>query len=74
MLREEHEREIEELRARVKELEGMVPRWVPWDSDERRNLVKAGWGGIGGDELINDKWHRLMVPPIPLPGEKRDDV
>lgn len=61
------EKEIEELRARVKELEEMVPRWCEWDSDARRDMTKAGYMGIGDDELIGGKWHRLMVPPIQLP-------
>ena len=52
------EKEIATLRARVEELEGMVPKWCEWDSDERRDLAKAGAVGIGDDELIGGKWHR----------------
>jgi HD-GYP domain-containing protein (c-di-GMP phosphodiesterase class II) len=70
MLSDTRDQEIERLRARVAGLEGMVPKWVEWDSDERRNLTKAGAVGIGDDELIEGKWHRLMVPPIPLPETK----
>ncbi len=61
--------EIDRLRARVKELEGMVPKWCEWDSDARRDMTKAGYMDSGDDELIGGKWHLLMVPPIPLPGE-----
>ena len=64
-------KEIEELRARVAKLEGMVPKWV--DGDERARLIPRGWST--GPEMI---WHRapgmveaewlwLMVPPTPLP-------
>ena len=65
------DKEIEELRARVAELEGLVPRWVA-DAEHTR-LLALGWQ-CGPDVIwhrspgmIEAEWHWLMVPPIQLP-------
>ena len=67
--------EIASLRARVEELEGMVPRWA--EGPERYRLEKLGWSVAGGEMVWHRKlgdveasWHCLMVPPIPLPETK----
>lgn len=61
---EEHnrrEQEIAALRARVEELERMVPKWV--GTKRAYELGPQGWTDAAhyGPDL------RLMVPPIPLP-------
>lgn len=68
------DKEIEELRARIKELEGLVPKWVA-DAEHTR-LLALGWQ-CGPDVIwhrspgmIEAEWHWLMVPPIPLPEER----
>ena len=60
--------EIDRLRARVKELEGMVPRWAKASSDECRQLCIDGWVFMPGTMAMDGKC--LMVPPIPLPEGK----
>lgn len=56
------------LRARVKELEGMVPRWTKASSDECRQLCIDGWAFVSGTRAMDGRC--LMVPPIPLPEGK----
>jgi len=61
----ERDSEIEELRARVARLEGMVPKWVR-DGHSANDLFNAGWthhlqNTEGSVKVV------LMVPPIPLP-------
>ena len=71
----EKDAEIEALRARVKDLEAMMPRWVSVSrQDEIEKLGEAGWT-MGGASLSDGRHpyvskHYLMVPPIPLPTEK----
>ena len=62
------DKEIEELRARVAELEGMVPRWTKASSDECRQLCIDGWAFVSGTRAMDGRC--LMVPPIPLPEGK----
>ena len=59
--------EIATLRARVEELEGMVPKWVPKGEGKIAPLVEMGWQGVCDSP---DEWQRLMVPPIPVPETK----
>ena len=56
--------EVERLRARVAELEGMVPRWVL--ENESALLNEQGWSVSETDKLGNGPRLWLMVPPIPL--------
>lgn len=66
----DRDKEIATLRARVTELEGMMPRWVEEGSGEWDALRGQGWRSVyahcGKSRLLL----RLMVPPIPLPGEE----
>lgn len=66
--RNRSDREIENLRARVAELEGMVPRWVL--ENESAPLNEQGWSVSETDKLGNGPRLWLMVPPIPLPEGK----
>lgn len=60
-------KEIEELRARVKELAGMVPRWCGVQGLDR--LRALGWHvAVANWQDKPPMW--LMVPPIPLPEGK----
>lgn len=58
-------KEIATLRARVAELERMVPRWVL--ENESALLNEQGWSVSETDKLGNGPRLWLMVPPIPLP-------
>lgn len=64
----EAEQEIAALRARVAELEGMVPRWVL--ENESALLNEQGWSVSETDKLGNGPRLWLMVPPIPPPEGK----
>lgn len=56
--------EVASLRARVKELEGMVPRWCGVQGLDR--LRALGWHvAVANWQDKPPMW--LMVPPIPLP-------
>ena len=61
------ETEIATLRARVKELEGMVPKWVSEDDFIDPSL--DGWEEVTVDE-DTDLILACMVPPIPVPEGK----
>lgn len=58
--------EIDTLSARVAELEGMVPRWVP--VAQKIALDIQGWLPIDDQKCGDSERQWLMVPPIPLPG------
>lgn len=60
--------EISALRARVTELEGMVPRWVL--ENESALLNEQGWSVSETDKLGNGPRLWLMVPPTPLPEDE----
>ena len=64
------EAEIATLRDRVKELEGMVPKWVNQSVEggcaEVAALGDAKWK-IADGRFLGAQWWSLMVPPIPLP-------
>lgn len=65
---EEHlESEVVKLRAWVAELEGMVPRWVDIFAPDYDRIARSGWVSITPSGKTGRL--RLMVPPIPLPGE-----
>ena len=59
------DKEIATLRARVAELERMVPRWVL--ENESALLNEQGWSVSETDTLGNGPRLWLMVPSIPLP-------
>lgn len=63
--RDEYEKELATLRARVAELEGMVPRWVP--VARKIALDIQGWLPIDDQKCGDSERQWLMVPPIPLP-------
>ena len=69
-MRDETEREIATLRARVEELEGMVPKWA--DANEAPRLEDLGWLRAYDDKCGDDPrmWLMCMVPPIPVPETK----
>lgn len=60
--------EIAALRARVAELEGMVPRWVP--VAQKISLDIQGWLPLDDQRCGDSERLWLMVPPIPLPEPK----
>ena len=62
------DKEIATLRARVAELERMVPRWVL--ENESALLNEQGWSVSETDKLGNGPRLWLMVPPIPLPEDE----
>jgi len=68
MLSDTRDQEIERLRARVAELEGMVPKWV--QENESAILNEQGWSISETDKIGNGPRMWLMVPPIPLPETK----
>ena len=68
-LRDDLVSEIAELRARVAELEGMVPRWS--DGEELGKLTAEGWRSCQG-KIVGNYVLQLMVPPIPLPETKSE--
>lgn len=59
------EQEIAALRARVEELEGMVPKWVP--VEQKIALDIQGWLPFDDQKCGQSERLWLMVPPIPLP-------
>ena len=59
------ESEATALRARVAELEGLVPRWV--QENESAILNEQGWSVSETDKIGNGPRLWLMVPSIPLP-------
>lgn len=60
------DKEIEELRARVRELEGMVPKWV--NTSDRAVLKNLKWiESCAAQNLNGPGYLWLMVPPIPVP-------
>lgn len=75
----ESEQEIAALRARVAELQGMVPKWVrTLDAEQRRALAAAGWKFAV--EVVQTETSTLWMlyvppsvarPPIPLPEETK---
>jgi hypothetical protein len=60
--------EVASLRARVEELKGMVPRWVP--VAQKIALDIQGWLPLDDQKCGDDERLWLMVPPIPLPETK----
>jgi hypothetical protein len=58
--------EIATLRARVAELEGMVPKWVG-DEDRSLDPEMSDWTHVETDEASG---LMLMVPPVPAPETK----
>ena len=67
--RDEYEKEIATLRARVAELEGMVPRWAC--AAESSMLEGSGWLRADDNKRGNGPRMRLMVPPISFPEEEK---
>ena len=66
------DKEIATLRARVAELEGMVPKWVlAITRGECGRLLDLGWRSMRSVWSVqNDCSMLLMVPPIPVPETK----
>ena len=66
----ERDAEIATLRARVEELEGMVPKWA--DANEAPRLEDLGWLRAYDDKCGDDPrmWLMCMAPPIPVPETK----
>ena len=66
----DNDAEIATLRARVEELEGMVPKWA--DANEAPRLEDLGWLRAYDDKCGDDPrmWLMCMVPPIPAPETK----
>ena len=63
--------EVASLRARVEELKGMVPMWVP--VAQKIALDIQGWLPLDDQKCGDDERLWLMVPPIPLPETKEGE-